>query len=69
MIDEKTAYRTIAFVVLADGVEDRNQAIDRIDRLCRKNLPDSHIPDEYRFVDSFPLTRGGKVDYRELEKG
>ena len=30
-------------------------------------LPESHIPDEYIFVEDFPLTRAGKIDYRALE--
>jgi len=37
-------------------------------KICQDNLPESHLPDEYRFLDSFPLTRAGKVDYRALEK-
>lgn len=29
----------------------------------------SHWTDEYIFIDQFPITRVGKVDYRELEEG
>lgn len=67
--DNEVGYRSIAFVILADKkIKDNNMVIDQITDYCRKNLPANHIPDEYVFVNSFPLTRAGKVDYRELEK-
>lgn len=67
--DNEVGYRSIAFVILADKkLKDNNMVIDQITDYCRKNLPANHIPDEYVFVNSFPLTRAGKVDYRELEK-
>ena len=66
--DDITAYRSIAYIVLADPARDKDDAKECIDALCRKNLPDSHIPDEYIFVNDFPLTRAGKVDYLELER-
>ena len=65
--DDITAYRSIAYIVLAAPTKE-DIAKERIDAFCRKNLPDSHIPDEYIFVKDFPLTRAGKVDYLELER-
>ena len=32
------------------------------------NLPNNHIPDEYIFLEEFPITRAGKVDYKKLEE-
>ncbi|MFI1711059.1 AMP-binding enzyme [Streptomyces griseoruber] len=32
----------------------------------RDRLPDSHLPAHFRFLDAFPLTRGGKVDRAAL---
>ena len=35
---------------------------------AEKNLPDGYKPVKYIFVDRFPLTKVGKVDYLALEK-
>lgn len=40
----------------------------QLEAYCRENLPDSHWPDEYVFLEEFPITRSGKVDYRALEE-
>ena len=66
--DEIVAYRSIAYIILKDKTLNSETVKAELDKLCRENLPESHIPDEYRFVESFPLTRAGKVDFRTLEK-
>ena len=66
--DEIVAYRSIAYIILKDKTTNSEIVKAELDKLCRENLPESHVPDEYRFVESFPLTRAGKVDYRTLEK-
>lgn len=66
--DNVVAYRSIAYIILKDKTSDRKTAKESIEKLCFDYLPESHIPDEYVFVDDFPLTRAGKVDYRALEK-
>lgn len=66
--DDKTAYRSIAYLIVKDDSENKEKLIGRIDALCKKNLPESHIPDDYVIVKEFPLTRAGKIDYMELEK-
>ena len=66
--DDIVAYRSIAFIILNDKSANTETVKSTLDKLCRDNLPESHIPDEYVFVDEFPLTRAGKVDYRALEK-
>ncbi len=65
--DDKTAYRSITYIIPTDSNEDRKQLQIKIDEYCRENLPDSHIPDEYIFTETFPITRAGKIDYRALE--
>ncbi|MBE5827229.1 MAG: acyl--CoA ligase [Butyrivibrio sp.] len=65
--DDITAYRTVAYIIRNSIKEDEESTLQRIDVLCRRKLPESHVPDKYIFVDEFPLTRAGKVDYRELE--
>ena len=66
--DYIVAYRSIAYIILKDKTTNSEIVKAELDKLCRENLPESHVPDEYRFVESFPLTRAGKVDYRALEK-
>ena len=66
--DDIVAYCSIAYIILKDKSVDTETVKTDLNKLSRDNLPESHIPDEYIFVDSFPLTRAGKVDYRALEK-
>ncbi|MBP3855113.1 MAG: acyl--CoA ligase [Ruminiclostridium sp.] len=66
--DDIVAYRSIAFIILKDKSANTETVKSSLEKLSRDNLPESHIPDKYIFVDEFPLTRAGKVDYRTLEK-
>ena len=66
--DTVLAYRSVAFIVLSDRTFDTDRARASLEEYCRENLPDSHWPDEYVFIDKFPITRAGKVDYRALEE-
>lgn len=68
VLDDKTAYRTIAYLILKEGTEDHASVKKIVEEQCKAALPESHIPDEYVFVSEFPLTRAGKVDYRALEE-
>ena len=65
--DPVTDWATVAFIILKDHSADTDAAKESLDVLCRSALPENHIPDEYVFTDSFPLTRGGKIDFRALE--
>lgn len=66
--DEKLAYRTVVYLILEDSSKDANEIQERINKICKEKLPESHMPDEYVFLDEFPITRAGKVDYRKLEE-
>ena len=66
--DDAIGYSSIAYIILKDKTTNSETVKAELDKLCRENLPESHVPDEYRFVESFPLTRAGKVDFRALEK-
>lgn len=66
--DEKTAYRTIAYIRLKENVQEGQDFKNQLDSHCRQQLPDNHVPDEYRFCTDFPLTRAGKIDYLALEE-
>jgi len=65
--DDVLAYRSVAYIRPSEKDINREEAKTRLDAYCKANLPDSHWPDEFHFVDSFPITRAGKVDYRALE--
>ena len=66
--DKMVAYRTIAYVILKNQPSNHAKAENRIYQHCLERLPESHLPDEFRFVTEFPLTRAGKTDYRALEE-
>lgn len=66
--DDVVGYKSFAFVIPKDKSVDTKFVISELDKQCREQLPESHIPDEYQFLERFPLTRAGKVDYRALEK-
>ena len=66
--DAVMAYRTIAYIILSDNATDADEVRKQLEAYCHSNLPENHWPDDYVFVESFPITRAGKVDYRALEK-
>ena len=68
MKDDVLAYRTFAYIVPSNQTMPHDEIKEQLKTHCRNHLPDSHWPDEYVFVESFPITRAGKVDYRALEK-
>lgn len=65
--DDRTAYRSVVFLIVKDGCEDA-VIQQRIEERCCQELPESHFPDEFVFVKEFPYTRAGKIDYKVLEK-
>lgn len=66
--DETTSYRTVCYLIKENESEGEDIIKEKVDCLCKKQLPESHIPDEYVFVNEFPLTRAGKIDYKALEE-
>ena len=65
--DDLLVYRSVAFIFSSEKDVDENQLRTQLKEYCRENLPDSHWPDEFIFVDKFPITRAGKIDYCALE--
>lgn len=57
-----------AFIILKKGVSETNQLRSEIIDYCSKNLDYIYQPKKIVFVQQFPLTKVGKVDYLELEK-
>jgi len=59
----------VAFVIIADSFTGKEDYIEKeLIRICAENLPEYAQPVEYHFVENFPVTPIGKVDYRALEK-
>lgn len=65
--DDIVAYRLIAYIVLKDKTINTEMVRSVLSKLCSDRLPENHIPDEYSFIEEFPFTRAGKVDYQKLE--
>lgn len=66
--DDVLAYRTIAFIILSKKTTEPEKVKKQLETFCCTVLPDSHWPDEYFFLEEFPITRAGKIDYRTLEE-
>jgi long-chain acyl-CoA synthetase len=57
-----------AVIVLKEEYELTNKIKDEIKKYCEKNIVKYAIPYEYEFRKSLPITKIGKVNYRELQK-
>lgn len=57
----------IGFVV-PEGGANVEEVMDSVRLACELALPDRNLPAAYIPIDSLPLTKVGKVDYRELEQ-
>ena len=66
--DSYRMQRVKAVVVLKDGVPANEQTKNEILAYCRKNIAKYAMPKEIEFRDEMPLTKLGKVAYRELEQ-
>ena len=57
----------VAYIIPKANV-DKNTLESELVALCKSNLEDVYRPVRYIFVDSFPRTKVGKVDYLTLEQ-
>ena len=64
--DQKTLEAPVAYVILKNNVSSDSQA--EVQAYGAEHLSGGYRPVKYYFVDKFPLTKIGKVDYRALEK-
>ncbi len=58
----------VAFVILNGKNKDAKSVEEQLVKLCESQLDVAYRPVKYYFVEEFPLTKVGKVDYRALEK-
>ena len=57
----------VAFVIPRENA-DKDKAEKNIMKSCEKQLPTYSYPQRIIFIDEFPYTSAGKVDYRALER-
>jgi len=57
-----------AVIVLKDNIENPIKEQKEIKEYCKKNIAKFAIPYEYEFRNSLPVTKVGKIDYKQFEK-
>ena len=65
--DSVTFQKPVAFIILKKDVSHEVNIENELSAYAEKNLQDGYKPIKYIFVDRFPLTKVGKVDYLKLE--
>lgn len=66
--DSVTFQKPVAFIILKKDLSHDVNMENEFNEYAEKNLQDGYRPVKYVFVDKFPLTKVGKVDYLALEK-
>ena len=56
------------YIKLRSGEKRSYELTNEIYELCKNKLPEYMVPEKIEYVDDFPRTDRGKVDYRALEK-
>ncbi len=57
-----------AFIVLKETTKPKKEIIAELKELSRQKLPQRDVAQDYKIVESIPLTPVGKVDYEKLRK-
>lgn len=57
-----------AYIVLKKGEEETEALIKELEAFCKAELEQHAVPVGFVFVQNYPLTKIGKIDYRALEK-
>lgn len=65
--DKERIQRPKAFVVLNKHVKDKAAAEKQLSHLLSENVARYALPKKIEFIESMPLTKIGKIDYRSLE--
>lgn len=66
--DNKINEAPVAYIILKEKYKDEDNIEAELFNYCNKKLPHVYRPIRYIFVEKFPLTKVGKVDYIRLEK-
>ena len=65
--DEIKGQSVKAYVVLRDGVKGDDEARRNIRQYCKENIARYAVPSNIEFIGELPMTKVGKVAYKELE--
>lgn len=68
MPDKEKNQVPAAFIISKDAGFDQTRRCEELGACCEKALHKLYCPAKYFFVDSFPRTKLGKVDYLALER-
>lgn len=68
MPDKQINQVPVAYIITKKGVQYDDKLLTDIQQYCIKNLEMVYRPVKYVFIEKFPLTKVGKVDYQELER-
>lgn len=63
-----TIQAPVAFVIRKEGAGEAEDVEASLREFAARQLEGGYLPVKYFFVEKFPLTRIGKVDYRALER-
>jgi len=66
--DDITFQKPVAYIILKKEYISDQGVKDELKAYCEKNLSDGYKPARFTFVEKFPLTKVGKIDYLALEK-
>lgn len=69
-IDEEDGEVPYVYLILNDRVNNDSmklQVIEEIQLLCKKELPEYYIPNNFKIISQFPYTKNGKLDLLKLE--
>ena len=64
--DEKVNEAPVAFIIPKQKGSGCDELESELKQFCADNLQEVYRPIKYIFVEKFPLTKVGKVDYRTL---
>lgn len=67
-IDDKVLGSKVGVFVILSAAMDAQQARETITNFCKQHMADYALPHRIVFVDEFPHTKMGKVDFVKLEK-
>lgn len=68
LMRDSAYYEPVAYVILKDTGKTEYAVVGELKAICAHRLPTYMQPVEYRFVQDFPHTPIGKVDFRTLER-
>ncbi len=66
--DDITFQKPVAYIILKNEYNSDQNVENELKAYCEKNMPDGYKPVRFTFIEKFPLTKVGKIDYLALEK-